>query len=230
MKLLLITVLVGAAVATVEEVKPADPVEVVAGIPGIKAFQYTHPGFVQKYEVKQFVNGPLTYSVKSAVPTKFTAPTIKAVGFKPLFTGFEGPDALFTTTDVEEETTAEERAEEAAEETAEEPIADTYSADSTVDAVETEVVEPEFPVVPTYFVPNYGFAPSVYSVAGANQVFTGSNRVYASPTVYSSPSVYSSPFFYHNQGIAPAMTNLLTSPQHVASYVYRTEKKTDEEA
>jgi len=200
MKLLLIIVLVGAAVATVEKVEPvlksaADPVEVVAGIPGLKAFQYNHPGFVQKYEVKKFVSGPLTYSVKSAVPTKLTAPTIKAVGFTPLFTG---PDALFTT-DAEE---------------SDKPIAEEYSADSTVDAVapvdKTEVVEPEFPVVPTYIVPNHGFAPSVYSVAGgipavgwnnpSRQVYTGSNRVYASPTVYSSP------FFYHNQGIVPAVT------------------------
>lgn len=240
MKLLLIIVLIGAAVATEEKeekVVPAvdsavAPVAVVAGIPGIKAFQYSHPGFVQKFDIKQFTNGPLTYSVPSVVPTQFTNPTIKAVGFKPLFTGFEGYQGI-TGVDV---VAAEETAVES-----DKPVAEEYSADATADAVApvdtTEVVESEFPVAPVPyfgFPHNFGFAPSVYSVAGGvpavghvstlpfSQVYTGSNRVFTSPTVYSAPSVYSSPFFYHNQGIAaPAVTNLLASPQHVSSYVYR---------
>jgi len=103
------------------------------------------------------------------------------------------------------------------------PIAGVYSDDSTEDAVDpvdkTEVVEPKFTTYSKNFdvVPSYAVAPSVYSVAGilpavshvstipfgqnfvsTNQIYSGSNRV------YSSPSVYSSPFIYHSQGIIPS--------------------------
>ena len=130
----------------------------------------------------------------SAVPNKvaFSAPTIKAVGFTPMFTTtnkVQDNDVVALDTapakgSVPEQPESAQPAEGdtadstvdvlPAEETATESaqlIAGEYSADSSVDAVDpvvkTKVVEQEFTIYSKNFtvVPTYAVAPSLYSVA-----------------------------------------------------------------
>jgi len=158
---------------------------------------------------------PSVYSVSGGLPDDST---VDALAAEETTTESAQPIArVHSTVPTVDALPVEETATESAQ-----PIAEVYSDDSTEDAVDqvdkTEVVQPEFitysknlAVVPSYVAPN------VYSVAGVlpavshastipfsenfvstNQIYSGSNRV------YSSPSVYSSPVIYHSDGIIPA--------------------------
>jgi len=168
--------------------------------------------------VHNYAVAPRVNSVAGDVTAYSVDSTVDALRADETTTEFVQPIArVHSTVPTVDALPVEETATESAQ-----PIAEVYSDDSTEDAVDqvdkTEVVQPEFitysknlAVVPSYVAPN------VYSVAGVlpavshastipfsenfvstNQIYSGSNRV------YSSPSVYSSPVIYHSDGIIPA--------------------------
>jgi len=187
---------------------------------GVKAFRYSYP--VHSYTYKAATDDDEDNSAEIIAPVvqTYAVPEVKAVGFKPLFTGYKGGNAaLFPIAAA----TVPAAPETAPVDTPAEPIAEEYSAADkpaaapaekkpegtvAVDFTTTPLIYNTLPVTSTFF---KSATPLVYTSAGfPAQYYAGSHAF-----TYSAHR----PFFYSTR-FAPYYSNVVTAP-HFPSIVIK---------
>jgi len=194
---------------------------------GVKAFRYSYPVHSYTYKAATDDDNDNSAEIIAPVVQTYAVPEVKAVGFKPLFTGYKGGNAaLFPVAAA----TVPAAAETAPVDTPAEPIAEEYSAADKPAAAPAEK-KPEGTVAV-----DFTTTPLIYTAPSATintLPVTSTFFKSASPLVYTSagfPAQYYAgshaftysahrPFFYSTR-FAPYYSNVVTAP-HFPSIVIK---------
>merc|ERR1712002_1282067 len=183
---------------------------------GVKAFRYSYPVHSYTYGAATDDDDESGEKIIAPVVQTYAVPKVEAVGFKPLFTGYEGGNAALFPLTVAAPAAADTAApaEPIAEDDPAAPVDTKVEGTVAVDFTSNPLVYTAptaittLPAASTFI---NAASPLVYSAGGlTTQYYTGSNAF--------AYSAYR-PFFYTSR-FAPYYSNVVTSP-HFSSFVIK---------